>query len=79
MTMQTNHPLSQWIDQRMTDAEFAGKVGISKSHLSLILQGKRGLSLDLAVRIEEITKGEFPAARLLREQKTITDAAGVSG
>lgn len=79
MTMQTNHPLSQWIDERMTDADFARRVGVSKSHLSLILQGKRGLSLDLAVRIEEITEGEFPAARLLREQKTLTDSAGAIG
>lgn len=71
----TNHPLAPWIKERMPDAQFAKAAGISKSHLSLILQGKRGLSLDLAVRIEEITEGEFTAARLLKEQRTMMDAA----
>lgn len=76
--MISNHPLAQWIDSRMRDTEFAQQAGVSKSHLSLILQGKRGMSLDLAVRIEQITEGEFTAARLLHEQKLMTEATGVA-
>lgn len=67
--MQTTHPLSAWIDARTTDADFARQAGISKSHLSLVLAGKRGLSLELAVRIEQITEGAFTAARLLELAK----------
>lgn len=68
--MQTAHPLIDWIDARMSRAEFARRVETSEPHLSLILQRKRGVSLDLAVRIENETAGEFTAARLLREQQT---------
>ena len=65
--MKPNHPLSKWIEGRMPDFEFARLAGISKSHLSLILNGKRRPSLELAIKIEKITRGEFPPARLLRD------------
>lgn len=52
----------------MTDAEAARLLGVSKSHLSLILKGKRGISLDLAAKIEAMTAGEFTAVRLQRER-----------
>lgn len=48
-----------------TQASFAAAVGCSEPHLSLILQGKRGLSLQLAARIERATG--IPASSLLRE------------
>lgn len=53
----------------MSRTDFASRVGTSKSHLALVLQRKRGLSLGLAVKIEEVTGGEFTAARLSDEQK----------
>lgn len=67
------HPLETWMKARMSQREFARLVGIHESHLSNVLQGKSGLSLDLAVRIEGITDGEFTAARLLHEQKIMTE------
>lgn len=48
-----------------TQADFAESVGCSNPHLSLVLAGKRGLSLGLAVRIERATG--IPAASLMRE------------
>jgi plasmid maintenance system antidote protein VapI len=65
------HPLAAWIDARMSRAAFADKVGASQSHLALLLQGKRGISLELAVQIEKTTAGEFTAARLLKVQKAM--------
>lgn len=61
---QVLHPLADWIDARMSRSEFAERAGTSEPHLSLILQRKRGLSLDLAVRIEELTEGAITATRL---------------
>lgn len=66
--MQT-HPLAEWIGDRMSQADFARLAQISASHLSLVLQGKRGLSLKQAVRIEQATNGEVLAAALVREQQ----------
>lgn len=65
--MDVIHPLAAWIDARMPRAEFARKAGMSEPHLSQVLQRKRGLSLDVAVRIEAATEGEFTPARLLEE------------
>jgi len=48
----------------MPQAEFARLVGISPSHLNLILKGKRGASLDLAKRIEVETGRDIEAGQL---------------
>lgn len=54
------HPLAQWFEARKANkAEFARRVGISRSHLTLIIQGKRGVSVDVAKRIAEETGGDF--------------------
>lgn len=66
--MITNHPLADWIDARMSRAAFARKAGISEPHLSLILQGKRGLSLDVAIAIERATENEVTAAIMQQQQ-----------
>ena len=73
--MQGPHPLIAWIDERMSRRDFAGQAGTSESHLSLVLQRKAGISLKLAVRIEELTGGEFTAARLFQEQGVPAEAA----
>ncbi|WP_291854790.1 hypothetical protein [Bradyrhizobium sp.] len=66
------HPLAEWIDANVgSDAEFARRLGISRGHLSSILQGKRGMSADLQARIEVETNGAFTGARLQRERKTL--------
>jgi transcriptional regulator with XRE-family HTH domain len=41
--------------------DFAIRIGVSRSYLSLILSGKRGVDLDLAFKIERETNGEVPA------------------
>lgn len=57
--------LAKAIDAREgTRADFAKVVGCSEPHLSLILGGKRGLSLELAARIE--TETGVPAVSLVR-------------
>lgn len=63
--MDDTHPLANWIDAaKMKRAEFARVVGISPSHLTLILKGRRGVSLDLAFRIEAQTKHGVSAAQI---------------
>lgn len=41
--------------------DLADALGISQPHLSLLLAGRKRPSLDLAVRIEQVTKGAVPA------------------
>lgn len=41
--------------REMTQADLAAQLGISPSHLSEILNGKETASLDLAVKLEDIT------------------------
>jgi transcriptional regulator with XRE-family HTH domain len=50
--------LNEWLAREgMLQRAFAEKVGANPSTISLILSGMRNPSLDLAVRIEEATKG----------------------
>lgn len=73
--MSDEHRLAKWIDERMPRARFAELAETSESHLSLVLKGKRGVSLDLAARIESLTAGEFPASLLLAEKNRVAEAA----
>ena len=59
--------LAQFIHKRMTQAQFAQKVGCSESHLSLVLKGERAVSLGLAKRISEATGGKVPVELLPHE------------
>lgn len=55
--METAHPLSAWLDTNgVKQAQFANDIGMSESHLSLILSGQRMPSPQLAVKIERLTK-----------------------
>lgn len=54
----SNHPFMAWLaanNLRQIDA--AKAVGCSKSHLSLVLDGKRGASLRLAKELSDYTGG----------------------
>lgn len=55
--MASMHPLKAWIDENTTQVRFAREVACSEAHLSDILNGKKGVSLDLAVRISRATGG----------------------
>lgn len=60
------HPLAKWLDDNgESRAGFAGRIQISQAHLSLILSGKRGPSLGVAVRIENATGKRVKAVDLL--------------
>jgi DNA-binding transcriptional regulator YdaS (Cro superfamily) len=60
--------LAAWIDARMSRAAFARLVGMSPSHLSLVISGGRGVSLRQAVAIESATEGAITTAALLRQR-----------
>lgn len=70
------HPIADLFGPDLSRDDFCRRVGVSKSHLSLILKGKRGISYDLAERIE----AEFSllAADLMKHQKALTEGAGAS-
>lgn len=47
--------LAEFIAANSTQAQFAREVDCSQPHLTLVLQGKRGLSIGLASRISKAT------------------------
>ncbi|MBZ9807664.1 helix-turn-helix transcriptional regulator [Mesorhizobium sp. ESP-6-2] len=64
--MEQAHPLSEWLNKTgESQADFARRINVSESHLSLIVGRKRGLSLKLAAKIEEATNRKVPAAKLV--------------
>ena len=68
--MQTLSPLALWAaKQGMSQIRLAHELRTSESHLSNFLNGRRGISLDLAVRIERLTKGAIPAASLFTDKE----------
>lgn len=69
------HTLAEWIDARMSRAEFARKIGMSASHLSLVISGERGLSLRQAVAIEQATERAVSTADLLAHRDRQQDKA----
>lgn len=67
--MEQTHPLAEHLNRTgEAQASFARRVEVSEPHLSLIINGKRGASLDLAARIEKITKGKVKAVELLKRE-----------
>jgi plasmid maintenance system antidote protein VapI len=61
--------LASYLEQNsIKQADFAETLGISRSFLSLIISGKRGLPLSLAFRIEEETNGAVTAKSFLNAQ-----------
>ena len=58
--MNTKHPLAKWIKAnkwKISQAKLASESRCSQSHLSLILKGKRGVSMELARRLSAATGG----------------------
>ena len=55
------HPLRIWrITNEMRLGDLARLVGVRASHLSMIEHGVRGASLDVALKLSDVTKGEVP-------------------
>ena len=73
--MQDDLPLEKWLKKsKKTRVAHARNVGCSPSHLTLVAQGKRGSSLELAFEIERETHGAVKAAQILKARQ----AAGVA-
>ena len=56
--------------KRITQVEFAKKLGISRGHLGQILHGAKHPSRNLAKKIEEETEGKVTAIELLFPKKS---------
>ncbi len=67
-SMDVRQALNRWIDENATQSAFAKTVGISNSHLSLLLRGKRGASYETAKKIENATDGDINADNLMLEK-----------
>lgn len=60
--------LKEWLQREgMLGRAFAEKVNASPSTISLIISGKRSPSVELAARIERVTKGKVRATDLARD------------
>ena len=73
--MDGRQALSKFIAERTTQAKFARKIGCSESHLALVLQGNRGVSLKLAKRISDETGGAVPMHALVLNEEEAGSAA----
>jgi len=62
------HKLVKYLeDENIKHADFALKLGISKKHLSQILNYKTGVSLPLAGKIKDATKGKVTTDMIFDE------------
>jgi plasmid maintenance system antidote protein VapI len=57
--------LARYIRDNTSQAQFARDVDCSETHLTLILQGKRGASVPLAKRMSKATGGAVPVRALV--------------
>ncbi len=70
-----SHPLEAWLrDAPLNRTEFAKNIGCSPSHLTLVSQGKRGVSLELALSIERETHGSVTVEQLLEAKQSAESA-----
>lgn len=60
-----------------TQAELAEMLGLSQSFVSKMESGAQLPPLDLAVRIERMTKGAVPAASWIDDAEAATATAGI--
>ena len=58
-----------------TQRALADTLEISRPHLSLLISGKKRPSLDLAIRIEQLTEGAVPATSWAPTPHTEDEAA----
>jgi len=66
---QPSHPLRVWRDARnMQQTELARLLKVTPSHISQIESGQKGCSLDMAVRIVDLTANEVPLRSLIRAE-----------
>lgn len=59
--MTAMHPLREWRKSRkMTLDDMSEALGVRSSHLSYVERGERGVSIELAARIAELTENAVP-------------------
>jgi hypothetical protein len=58
--MDTKHPLAVWMEAHpdINQVKLAAEASCSEGHLSLVLKGERGVSIKLAKRLSDATRGE---------------------
>ncbi len=62
--------LASYLEQtQLTQSDFAAAVGVKQSTISRLKNGRFAPSLELAAKIEKLTKGAVPAAALLPTQR----------
>ena len=68
--MSTKHPLAVWLDEHedITQAKLAASAECSEPHLSLVLKGVRGVSMQLAKRLSDATGGAVTIEDFLVER-----------
>jgi transcriptional regulator with XRE-family HTH domain len=58
--------LTQWMaENTRSDAEIGRAIGVTRAYIKRIRNGRANLSLEVALRLEEITKGEVPLEMML--------------
>lgn len=68
--MELRHPLDSWLaSATVKRGEFARSIGCSPSHLTLVSQGKRGASLELALNIQRETNGVVTVEQMLEARR----------
>jgi len=56
-------PLSAWLDENeVTREEFAAKLDVTRPYLDKLCRGDRRPSLEIALLVEKLTKGEVPVS-----------------
>jgi transcriptional regulator with XRE-family HTH domain len=65
------HVLKSWLlSNKISGSEFCRQIGIHRSMLTYIFQGKRSPSKALCLKIYEFTNGEIDPIDLLKMQQT---------
>lgn len=59
MTTRKAPPIDDFLAFAGSQAEAARLLGISESHMSLLANGKRGITPAVALRIEQVSEGRF--------------------
>jgi transcriptional regulator with XRE-family HTH domain len=64
--------LSEWLERhRMTQAEFADKIGVSEGTISRIRRGINTPGLDIAIKIQDVTNNQVGLADLIRRGRGV--------
>lgn len=69
-------PLREYLtSQKISQAEFAARMGVSKGYMSELVAGRKAPGLDLAVKIEDETRFSVTVRSWVSRSVTHLDAA----